>query len=135
MQHLAVCVGAWLLQSGCFLAIRPPIERGVRVTNERFEVARLSRSQLSEEQRRMLDESGTPDVLVFETELVTGRPVQRWLYTKDRLMYVFVDGKKVDYVAVESKGKNPLLDPEAQEQGPLQLVWQGIQLLGHWLKR
>jgi len=114
--------------------VRPPIERGLRVTNDRFEVVRLNGRQLSEDQRLILKESGTPKYIVFENELSTGKPVQRWIYPKDKLSYVFLSGKKVDYVVVESTGKNPLLEAAQGERGPLLIAWEWFQLIGHWIR-
>ncbi|MBI5496563.1 MAG: hypothetical protein HY904_16190 [Deltaproteobacteria bacterium] len=122
------------LGGGCMFVLRSPIERGMRVTNDRFDVVRLNRSQLSPDQRRALDESGTPDTMVFEEELKTGLPVQRWVYSKDKLQYVFLDGRKVDYVVVASSGRNPLLEAANSDQGPLLIAWQWLQLVGHWLR-
>jgi hypothetical protein len=114
--------------------LRAPIERGLRQTNDRFEVVRVNPAQCSVDQRRVLQDSGTPDTIVFEEELKTGRAVQRWVYSKDRLQYVFLDGVKVDYVVVRSLGKNPLLEAANSDQGPLLIAWQWLQLIGHWLR-
>lgn len=132
---------AWVLFSllvlhstGCFLMLRPPVSRGMRISNDRFEVARVNRGQLTVDQRGVLDEEGTPEFIVFEEELETGKAVQRWVYSKKELQVVFLEGKKVDYVVVQSSGRNPLLDASAGEQGPLLLAWQWFQLVGHWLR-
>lgn len=152
-----LCCAAILTSSGCMFFVRPPIERGLRVTNERFEVVTLNEGHLtqgqreflqgtparglvplldplSEDQRKVLKESGTPKFIVFENELGTGKPVQRWVYPADKVAYVFLAGKKVDYVVVDSAGKNPLLDAAQGDQGPLLIAWQWIQLVGHWLR-
>jgi hypothetical protein len=120
--------------AGCGLVLRPPVTAGMRITNDRFEVARLNKSALSPDQRKVLADSGTPKFIVFETQVRTHKAVQRWLYPEDKLQYVFLEGKKVDYVVVESAGINPLLEAaKSADQGPLVVAWQYIQLLGHSL--
>ena len=114
--------------------LRAPIERGMRVTNDRFEVIRLNKAQMSPDQRRCFEESGNPTLLVFEEELGTGKPVQRWIYEKDQLQYTFLEGRKVDYVVVATQGKNPILEAANSDQGPLLIAWQWLQLLGHWFR-
>ncbi|MEW5848877.1 MAG: hypothetical protein AB2A00_08680 [Myxococcota bacterium] len=134
-QLLLITAVLSVLCGGCMFLPRPPIQQGLRITNDRFEVIRLNKSQLSPDQRKVLADSGTPSHIVFESELKTGKPVQRWVYTKDNVIYVFLDGKKVDYVEVESTGSASLLDPSQAEEGPLLVAWKWIQLLGHWLRR
>jgi hypothetical protein len=127
-------VAALLATAACQPWLRPPVAAGLRVTNDRFEVARLNKGALSPDQRKVLQESGTPKFIVFEAEVKTGKPVQRWVYPDDKLQYVFVAGKKVDYVVVDSAGINPLLEAsKSADQGPLVALWQFIQLLGHSL--
>ena len=134
MRRLLPLLVVVATQAGCMFLLRPPIERGLRQTNDRFEVVRVNPAQCSADQRAVLGDSGTPEAIVFEEELGTGRAVQRWVYARDRLQYVFLEGKKVDYVVVASAGKNPLLEAANSDQGPLLIAWQWLQLLGTWLK-
>lgn len=134
MRRLLLLLLLTCSQMGCMFFLRAPIERGLRQTNDRYEVVRINKAQCSADQRRILEDSGTPDTIIFEEELKTSRPVQRWVYSKDRLQYVFLDGQKVDYVVVYSTGKNPLLEAAGSDQGPLLIAWQWLQLIGHWVR-
>ena len=122
------------LLSGCAFILRPPVTGGMRISNDRYEVTRVSRAFLSADQKKVLDEMGTPDAIVFEEELDTGKAVQRWVYTPRNEIRTFLVGKQVDYVKVDSSGFNPMLDPQQTEQGPLIMAWQVLQLVGHWVR-
>lgn len=122
------------LLGGCLFIVRDPVQTGIRVTNDRFEVTRLNRGSLSADQHAAVAEFGKPDTIVFETQLKTGKPVQRWIYTRDKRIVTFLQGNRVDYVQVESEGRNPLLEAQA-DQGPLIAAWQWLQLAAHWLRR
>ncbi len=134
MFRLSALLLTVLLSQGCMFLLRAPIERGMRVTNERFEVIRLNPAQMTADQKRVFQDSGNPSLLVFEEELGTNKPVQRWIYEKDQLQYTFLDGKKVDYVVVATQGKNPILEAANSDQGPLLIAWQWLQLFGHWFR-
>jgi hypothetical protein len=122
------------LLSGCVFILRPPVTGGTRVSNDRYEVGRVGRPLLSADQKKVLDQMGTPDAIVFEEELETGKQVQRWVYTPRNEIKTFLAGKEVEYVRVASSGFNPLLDPQQTEQGPLIMAWQFLQLVGHWVR-
>lgn len=131
---LTAAAGLCASASGCMLWLRSPVSRGIRVAEDRVEVARLNLSALSKDQRHTFDQNGTPKFIVYETELKSEKPVQRWLYPDAKLQFVFVAGKQVDYTVVESSGINPLLEAARNaDEGPLQLAWQWLQLLGHVL--
>lgn len=121
------------LLGGCRLVFPTPIKWGVPISTSRFEVHRLNSSQLSPDQRALVAQAGKPDIIVVEEELKTNKPVQRWIYKRDKTIYSFLDGRKVDYVQVDTKGRNPMLE-EQEDQGLLVSLWHWIQQAAYRLR-
>lgn len=80
--------------------------------------------KLSEDEKVAYTEFGTPDTIRFFRTLDTRQRVYEWLYLESNRIVWFVDGRRVDYVAVDSKLS--ALKKETRERGTDKLTKGGI---------
>jgi len=62
----------------------------------------LTESKLSSDEAAVYRELGSPDAIRFFRVAETRQHVYEWIYTEQEQVVWFVDGKRVDYVAVDN---------------------------------
>ncbi|HEY7490189.1 MAG TPA: hypothetical protein VIH59_03665 [Candidatus Tectomicrobia bacterium] len=62
----------------------------------------LKESKLSSDEAAVYQELGNPDIIRFFRAAETRQPVYEWIYTEQEQVVWFVDGQRVDYVAVDN---------------------------------
>ena len=80
--------------------------------------------KLSEDEIAAYTEFGIPDTIRFFRTLHTRQRVYEWLYHESNRIVWFVDGKRVDYVAVDAKVSG--LTKETRETANKKLTEGGI---------
>ena len=58
--------------------------------------------KLSEDERSVFEELGTPDVVRFFRNVETRQPVYEWIYMEPFHTVWFMDGARIDYVMVDT---------------------------------
>ncbi len=86
-----------------------------RIAN-RWSGGTIRAERLSEDETAVFEELGTPDVIRRFRRVHTRKPVYAWIYEVSNQVIWFVDGRRVDYVAVD-KSTLPLTRAERQTVG------------------
>ena len=92
----------------CMLAgcgVQPSYMKGwdpVEDITNRWTNGTLRADKLSDDERRVFEELGTPDVLRFFRDVETRQPVYEWIYMEPFRAVWFLDGVQVDYVMVDT---------------------------------
>ncbi len=71
------------------------------ITN-RWTSGTINTDKLSDDERNVFEEFGTPDVLRFFRDVESRRPVYEWIYMEPFRAVWFMDGTQVDYVMVDT---------------------------------
>jgi hypothetical protein len=91
-----------MMTLGC--SAQAPYMRGwdvVQGTNHRWTGGTFKEQKLSPDEAAVYQQLGTPEIIRFFRELHTRQHVYEWLYeAKDEAVW-FVDGTRVEYVAVD----------------------------------
>jgi hypothetical protein len=93
-----ICVVA-----GC--GVQAPYMRGwdpVEDIPNRWTNGTIKADGLTEDERGLFEEFGTPDTLRFFRTVETREPVYEWIYTEPFRAVWFVSGTRVDYVTVDA---------------------------------
>jgi hypothetical protein len=93
------------------------------ITN-RWTGGMLVASKLSADEAVVFDKLGTPDAIRFFRENQSRQRVYEWVYVETADNVWFVDGTRVDYVAVDTK--NSTLTSEQRETLRDKLVTGGV---------
>lgn len=80
--------------------------------------------KLSADETAVYQELGTPEVIRFFRAVETRQKVYEWIYVEKQQMVWFVDGKQVDYVAVDTNTSG--LSKETRETQQQKLTQGGI---------
>ena len=91
------------VMAGC--GVQAPYMRGwepVEDITNRWTDGTLNPDKLSDDERRVFEEFGTPDALRFFREVGTRKPVYEWIYLEPFRTAWFTDGTQVDYVMVDT---------------------------------
>jgi hypothetical protein len=91
-----------LAAAGC--AYKPAYIQGEKTeVGNRWKVEKVEPARLSEDQRDTFERRGPPAYVRFFREVETRKPVYAWIYEGEAVDLVwFVDGKRVDAIAVDS---------------------------------
>jgi hypothetical protein len=91
-----------LAAAGC--AYKPAYIQGEKTeVGNRWKVEKIEPARLSEDQRDTFERRGPPAYVRFFREVETRKPVYAWIYEGEAVDLVwFVDGKRVDAIAVDS---------------------------------
>jgi hypothetical protein len=90
----------------------------------RWSGGKLKAEKLSDDEKTVFTELGTPDTIRFFRTAQTRQPVYEWLYQQPIRIVWFVDGQRVDYVAVDANLSS--LKKETRETGRAKLIKGGI---------
>jgi hypothetical protein len=95
-------VAIMLAAAGC--AYKPAYIQGEKTeVGNRWKVEKIEPARLSEDQRDTFERRGPPAYVRFFREVETRKPVYAWIYEGEAVDLVwFVDGKRVDAIAVDS---------------------------------
>jgi hypothetical protein len=96
----------------------------VPVVSDRWAGGTIREGKLSSDEAAVFNEFGTPDVIRFFRATQTRQRVYEWIYTEQEQVVWFVDGKRVDYVAVDTNSSG--LDKETRETLQRKLVTGGL---------
>ena len=96
----------------------------VPAVDERWSGGTLKEGKLSRDEAAVYGEFGTPDAIRFFRTTQTRQRVYEWIYTEQEQVVWFVDGKRVDYVAVDTDTSG--LAKETREILQRKLVTGGV---------
>jgi hypothetical protein len=96
----------------------------VPAVSNRWSGGTLKEAKLSPDEAAVYSEFGTPDVIRFFRATQTRQRVYEWVYTEQEQVVWFVDGKRVDYVAVDTDSS--ALAKETRETVQRKLVTGGV---------
>jgi len=88
---------------GC--GVQAPYMKGwdpVEDITNRWTHGTINADKLSDDERSMFEEFGTPDVVRFFRDVESRKPVYEWIYMKPFRAVWFMDGAQVDYVTVDT---------------------------------
>ena len=74
----------------------------VPAVSDRWAGGTLKENKLSSDEAAVYQELGNPDTMRFFRATQTRQPVYAWIYTEQEQVIWFVDGKRVDYVEVDT---------------------------------
>ena len=92
--------------------------------SDRWSGGTIKENKLSSDEAAVYGELGKPDVIRFFRATQTRQRVYEWLYTEQEQVVWFVDGKRVDYVAVDTDSSG--LAKETRETLQRKLVTGGL---------
>ncbi len=101
-HHLAALLGGLLLM-GC--STQAPYMRKwlpVEGLSRRWHDGEIVSDRLSADEKAVFDELGPPDIIRFFRAFETRQPVYEWIYEAKNQIVWFVEGRRVDYVAVDT---------------------------------
>jgi hypothetical protein len=96
----------------------------VPAVNNRWTGGTLKENKLSSDEAAVYRELGNPDVIRFFRATETRQPVYEWIYTDQEQVVWFVDGQRVDYVAVDTSSSG--LSKETRETMQRKFVAGGL---------
>ena len=91
------------LMAGC--GVQAPYMKGwdpLEDIANRWTNGTIRADELSDDERRVFEEWGTPDALRFFRDAETRKPVYAWIYMEPFRTAWFMDGAQVDYVMVDT---------------------------------
>lgn len=91
---------------------------------QRWSGGKLKADKLSDDEKAVYTELGTPDTIRFFRTVETRQRVYEWLYQQPIRIVWFVDGKRVDYVAVDTQQSS--FKKETRETLDAKLIKGGI---------
>jgi len=90
----------------------------------RWSGGKLKAEKLSDDEKTVYTELGTPDTIRFFRTVQTRQRVYEWLYQQPIRIVWFVDGQRVDYVAVDTDPSG--FKKETRETAQTKLIKGGI---------
>lgn len=90
----------------------------------RWSDGKLKAKKLSEDEKAIYTELGTPNTIRYFRTIETRQRVYEWLYQQPLRIVWFVDGKRVDYVAVDTDVSG--LKKETRETARAKLIKGGV---------
>jgi hypothetical protein len=100
-----------------------PVER----VGHRWTGGTLREQRLSEDEAAVFAELGTPEAIRFFRSTLTRQRVYAWIYEKNEQIVWFVDGQRVEYVAVDT---NTSSVPQAAREATKEKLTAGGVLAG-----
>jgi hypothetical protein len=106
VRHVAAALLACIIALAAGCVSRPAYLQGEKTDlPNRWKVAKIEPTRLSEDQRQTLARQGPPAFVRFFRQVETRKPVYAWIYVREaevvELVW-FVEGQRVEEIAVDS---------------------------------
>jgi hypothetical protein len=96
----------------------------VPVVSNRWVGGTLKENKLSSDEAAVYQELGNPDTIRFFRAVETRQRVYAWIYTEQEQVVWFVDGQRIDYVAVDTNSSG--MTKESRETLQHKVVTGGL---------
>jgi hypothetical protein len=104
-RGVALALGIAVVLGGC--SLKPAYLKGAKTdVANRWQVEDIVAARLTDDQRQVFERRGAPTYIRFFREVETRQPVYLWIYVTAEQpvdLVWFVDGKRVDNVAVDNE--------------------------------